>query len=400
MERLENKEYISTVLLGAFFMLLMFNTFTVTKLPIQDIAFVTMAWTQYLGLFILGYYLQKRKGFDSHTRLSALGIAVFAGGYTLTYILGSEVFESADALSDVWMVLIFVIGMAQIKWHMGYMKIFALIATAFMFVFFLQWMHQGFPTFQYQSSIRNPNIFGALVAVLLYFPIVRLASAGFLQRLYLSAGIVTGLFLIYMSSARSALLLVFIALVAKMVSLYSKKIFNLLFPLLIIFNLILVVTYGWLYKSRLFISLNEWSLEHFGKQIFSGRQEIWESGIQYALEKPLFGHFIGIVPKDFIANTEYVHAHNQFLQVFLESGLVGLVCFIFMLTVIWRTFLKNMDSTLSVWSACFYLGILFYQNFEISLFGNIQAVGLFQWLIISIGLGACMMQGSSKNNDV
>lgn len=392
MEHSKSPIHISVIVLGLFFFIMMLNVLTVTKTSVQDIAFTTMAWTEYISLFVLGFYIQKRNGFVSSTAPFTIGIMLFAFSYIITYILGEEMFNSSEALSNILLVLVFVLGMAQIKWNTDHMKVFGLLATACMFIFFLQWMHQDFPASLFQSSIRNPNIFGALIAILLYFPLVSFSSSNAWQKTLLSAGLVVGLFLVVVSSARAALLIIFIAVGARVVSYISSKIFNLLFYIVMLINLGFAFIYVWLYKSQLLMGINYWFLDHFGQQIFSGRQYIWDKAISYALEKPVLGHFVGIVPDDFITDAHYVHAHNQYLQILLESGLVGLGCFVLMLFAIWKVYQKSLNSSLVVWSACFYLGILFYQSLEVSLFDNMQAVGLFQWLIIAIGLGACVKE--------
>src|SRR5699024_3728890 len=158
----------------------------------------------------------------------------------------------------------------------------------------IHWMSAGFPTFQFQSYTRNSNIFGIFIAGLVYFPIAAFKYSSFWYRIYFAVGILTALLLVYVSSTRGALLLLFVAFGARIVLKFSRRAFFFLFHAVMLFNMMFLLVYGWLAKKPLFIALNDWSLKTFGKQIFSGRQHIWEPGISYGLENPLFGHFIGI----------------------------------------------------------------------------------------------------------
>jgi O-antigen ligase len=63
-------------------------------------------------------------------------------------------------------------------------------------------------------------------------------------------------------------------------------------------------------------------------EIATGRLTMWIGTVRVALERPLFGHgesqFRGIVPE---ALGEFNHPHNILMQVLLQWGIVGFVCF-------------------------------------------------------------------------
>src|SRR5699024_1502989 len=320
-----NRQY-RLVLAVLFFTLLLFNVFTVTKLPIRDAAFMTMEWTQYATIFLLGYLMQKKSFFLLSFKPFYLGIGLFAGVYIVLHFLSGRLDVSSD-LTHVLLVIIFVFALAHIKWEDKHITLFAIISVGLLLLFLIQWMSAGFPTFQFQSYTRNSNIFGVFVAVLVYFPVAAFKNSPLRYRIYFSVGILVALLLVYASSTRGALLLLFVAFGARIILKFSRRAFFFLFHAVMLFNFLFLVVYSCLSKYPLFIALNDWYLETFGKQIFSGRQHIWEPGISYGFENPLFGHFIGILPEDYIPDTHYVHAHNQYLQIFLESGLVGFACF-------------------------------------------------------------------------
>ena len=81
---------------------------------------------------------------------------------------------------------------------------------------------------------------------------------------------------------------------------------------------------------------NEMAVEVTERQL-SGRPQIWLWTLQHFLEHPLLGHGFA---HSFWPEKPYAHAHNFFLQVLFEHGILGLTCYLFMLTSVfagvWR----------------------------------------------------------------
>lgn len=81
---------------------------------------------------------------------------------------------------------------------------------------------------------------------------------------------------------------------------------------------------------------NQIAVEVTERQL-SGRVQIWLWTLQHFLERPLLGHGFD---HSFWPETPYAHAHNFLLQVLFEQGLLGLICYFFMLTSVfagvWR----------------------------------------------------------------
>ncbi|WP_279401983.1 O-antigen ligase family protein [Piscibacillus salipiscarius] len=160
--------------------------------------------------------------------------------------------------------------------------------------------------------------------------------------------------------------------------------FSKLYFVVLPFVLIFVYFYVTLVNTSFGKQLNELSLKYFSKSFFSGRSELWEAIWQVGLKQPIFGHGIGLQPKEVTEFT--LSSHNQYLQVFLETGFLGLIAFCILLFFIWKALLKNSHTYVGAWSACFFIGILFYQSMEYSLFINNLSLSYLQWLIITIGI--------------
>lgn len=95
--------------------------------------------------------------------------------------------------------------------------------------------------------------------------------------------------------------------------------------------------------SITFILLENWNelLESLGKDpTLTGRTKVWPQMIERGLERPIFGHgthsfWQGWRGEDnpahgIVADNGWVppHAHNGFLEIFLEFGLIGLIIFL------------------------------------------------------------------------
>ncbi len=70
------------------------------------------------------------------------------------------------------------------------------------------------------------------------------------------------------------------------------------------------------------------------------RFEVWGVTMQAVLERPLFGHGIGIGtiwPRLYECGFSAPHAHNLFLEFFVEGGFLGLILLLFLLWKLFRT---------------------------------------------------------------
>ncbi|PWA05761.1 hypothetical protein DCC39_17860 [Pueribacillus theae] len=398
MNTLQTRLYL--MLSGIFFGFLLFNVFDVTILPIREIAFTTMEWMKYGALLYIGYILYEMR--KARRPISDNGLTPFYSSLGLFIVISILLhvingnFDDNLALIDMLLTFAFIAATAHIRWEASAIILFAQMSLFIVVLIFFHWMLSGMPMSDFQSVIRNPNILGVFLSCLLFFQLVAFGDANKWKKALYSIGILLALFMIYTSSARAVLLLLLTVIAAQIVLFFSKRVFYYLFYAVLAFNLLFLVLYSTLAKSSMFTRLNQWSVENFGKNLFSGRQDIWETAFYYGLERPLTGHKVGITPDEYIKGAHFVHVHNQYLQIFLESGFIGLACFILFLFGIWKVLQKNLDVKIVRWSACFFLGILIYQNLEISLFFNIQPIGLFHWLIVSLGISGVLFSASER----
>lgn len=131
----------------------------------------------------------------------------------------------------------------------------------------------------------------------------------------------------------------------------------------------------------------------------SERLLIWQGVSQMIVDHPLLGvglgNFYGIYHSEYISPLakepqSHVHAHNLFLQIAVEAGLLGLAAFLFMIFSFLATgycLLKN--SSQSLWGLMIMLFFVSFlvQGFTEYNFGHIPAMRLF-WFITGMFIGA------------
>lgn len=126
--------------------------------------------------------------------------------------------------------------------------------------------------------------------------------------------------------------------------------------------------------------------------VFSGRTIIWDSALAMIAIKPIFGW--GVMEGTFsYASIHASHAHNYFLQIVLEGGVVGLCCFGVLVAVICKQLYKAKET-----SAGFLLSGLLFCLFVMSLdesYGMIvpfYAAFVFMYHVNEISAGLSQME--------
>lgn len=383
------------------FVLLLFNGFGMGKLyHLQSLAIYTVDITLHIGLigFLLILYAQR---WDlERYKLILAGVCLYLGSIILTEIINLNQ-TSDDALLTTTKFLCFFLMICLMKWEEPLLVIFAYLANMGLLLFTVHWFNNGMPWERYISFFYNPNVSGVFFSCLFILVILGFKQADFVPRVVFSVGLIGGLIIIYASTSRAIYLMLLIMLGARVILHFSRKWFSRLFFIMMGFNAVFLFLYSFVAQTNLAKKLDTLSITYLDKSFFSGRQHIWTSSLEYIMKSPMSGYFLHIRPFNYMPGTHYNHTHNQYVQVLLESGLVGLICFVIMLYVIWRVLQKGLESSIVVWVACFFIGLLFYQSFEISLFFIKEPVGLLQWFILGVGISiALRMKQNTRNENI
>ncbi|WP_182914124.1 O-antigen ligase [Paenibacillus sp. 1011MAR3C5] len=249
---------------------------------------------------------------------------------------------------------------------------------------------------QWNQDVVNPNQLAILVFILSYFSLIY--SVGFKTKSKYKLFSLITLAVLFFTGSRTALLcaafVILTVIIWKRIT-RSKFLFNFYFVSIAIFGFIVTVVYPNLYKILPnFDVYNYYMIKYTGKSINSGRDQIWGVIGDIVMNKPFFGHGAGAIPVDF-TNWE-LSSHNQFLQIALQVGLVGLAILILVLFLIWNQFWKNRNDKRVMLTASYFIGIIVYQLFEVTLTHNATA-SVIQWMILGLGLSFAWSKSPSEN---
>lgn len=369
-----------------FFPVLMFNVLGETILqPYRDQARIMDDITLYLSFFILIYLFIWERGLQTEYKKIYLGVLLITSVYIFGFLYNNT-WDQSNQLITLFLSFVFIITCMKIRWKSDHLIIFGHLANIIIILFMYHWMSTDYVTLRYKGIFGNPNVFAAFLFSLLYFQIVSIKSKTLISKVYFTIGTLVNLVLIFMTTSRTVILAIGVILTSWLILKYSRKLFYKLFFIVIGGNFLFLGVYVWLASSPFVNTINELSFKYTNKPFFSGRENIWGGVIDYGMTSPWIGHKVDIQMKEYLPNLPYYHTHNQYLQIFVESGFLGLLCFLLLLYFIWDAYQKNLESHYVQWSACFFLGLLVYQNIEVSLFFNMMSIGLIQWLIMSIGV--------------
>jgi O-antigen ligase len=114
--------------------------------------------------------------------------------------------------------------------------------------------------------------------------------------------------------------------------------------------------------------------EHLHPQNMLGlRSEIWSISYQLAMEHKMLGIGSGYNNENYLTaeesqivnqETSFINAHNQFLQTFLEHGIIGLCVFIFLIIYSFYYAIKTKNYLLLMLLISLFFNILFESMLE------------------------------------
>jgi O-antigen ligase len=178
--------------------------------------------------------------------------------------------------------------------------------------------------------VDNPNTLGLMLA-----PSIVVFMAGCIERrpgwiLRHLVFLIVALYLTWISDARAAI--VWVGLSAVGFWIYRRGVlFGSISTILA-----LVVLIGWWYPIKMWIIHTlglDWSLRNTGISPLSGREEVWRIGVNLFQERPILGYGVGssqtlLLHEEWrFVRTEGLHFHSSYIQVLVETGLLGFIAF-------------------------------------------------------------------------
>lgn len=319
-----------------------------------------------LGLIIINFVKTKKLKLTVDI-LGYIGIVVI---YLLNFFLKGKSLKTTIQLIIIFILLNFLNNIKLDNKERKIMKYFFRSYILINYIFFIS---------QNSGIELNQNILGMKATVIiLYFLFIYKNK----EKLW----ILSSLGLILLSHSRSSLLVViFVIIVIQLLEFFNIKRYKVLFLSFIGIKWIFIYLYTYVFiKFRIF---NELSIKYFNKNFFSGRNKLWETGLEKLQENFLGGIGVGFKTSELL-NVE-LSMHNLDLRILLEVGLIGYLLFIFYFFLVIRRLEKlQMNSYKKNIAISIILGILLQQTFEISLTQNNLLIGFLQWFMIYI----CFME--------
>ena len=203
--------------------------------------------------------------------------------------------------------------------------------------------------------------------------------------------IILSLILIVFSEMRSALAGALIGVIYSFLPttiINNKRINRIIFVVLM--AICFIVPYIYLELSRPssdFMStvssfLQDFTVKTTGHRFFSGRNSIWMYVLDYVKDDSFLGGGIGYNPAQIYETTH--SAHNLFLFIRLEQGLVGLSIFVLLLMHIWNKYNTNMKGKMKKVVQAVFIAIMFQQTFSLGLLGGKGVFSFFAWAVLIV----------------
>ena len=208
--------------------------------------------------------------------------------------------------------------------------------------------------------------------------------------------------LIFMSKSRTSLIvLVGISVLCPIVIWIRKVIdligYKLIFVLFICSILGILAIYINISNFSWFKTIDALSVSIFGKHLNSSRSFLWMSqlerisGMDY-----VWGLGTGKLP-DLVRYADSSF-HNTFIQVFIQNGIIGVVSLILILSVFWNGLGKQVKNKKIAIFLSFFVGIIIYNCFEVTMYSNKISIGLVQWMILIFGIKCTKCMGQNEND--
>jgi O-antigen ligase len=129
--------------------------------------------------------------------------------------------------------------------------------------------------------------------------------------------------------------------------------------------------------------INEFFIELSGRRANSGRELLWSQSLYFLEKDPVFGLGVALTPPDIIETT-LTSAHNSFLQVAVQVGLVGLVILILQIVVFTARMSTSSSNLTYAFGISYIVVVIFHASFEAFLSSSNFPIASIVWMNIGI----------------
>ncbi|MBV6624171.1 MAG: O-antigen ligase family protein [Rivularia sp. (in: Bacteria)] len=295
-------------------------------------------------------------------------------------------FKNLYVVFQVFLISSFAIGISLKKWDDKHLNNFTIVSSIFILFILVWWLALSRNINGFRAYLANPNVLAAFLWNFQFFLFTKLISSSKKKYIYTILIFISNL-MIFFTGARSLLIS---SIFSTLIYIFwgwwvtNKRKHNFVFSLFIAVIGFFIYFYAKIIPALNIAYYTQISRDYTGKNLLSGRQVVWSLLIDKISEQPLFGYGSGTNPSDLIGTT--LSSHNLYLQILIQIGFLGLITFIVLMFKIWNIYRIAYQDNIVRLSASFMIGILIHQSFEVTLIQNNLAVGLLQFMVISIGI--------------
>jgi|GEM_PF-5500214 len=253
----------------------------------------------------------------------------------------------------------------------------------------------GFPKF-YKSLFAQKNVFALNILIIFFSSYFVFQTSCIRNNKVLAAcTMVTCITLVLLSHSRGVFLdIAFFLFLSLFWRFFSKSRFRYwaIFCSFILMIVALIPTYVFFSYSAAGYQMNAFVHEYTGVQLFSGRNIIWPAYLYFITLKPFLGYGFGDrvanmmmtvgLPPDVIG----LSAHNLYLMVATQTGLLGLTALIFFFGMLWALLYRNRLTKVGSIACVVFLTGLFNEMLEVTLIQTNFDVVVFFWFLVALGL--------------
>ncbi|WP_282020639.1 O-antigen ligase family protein [Planomicrobium okeanokoites] len=237
------------------------------------------------------------------------------------------------------------------------------------------------PTLLSINKLIAANSNGIIAFLLLFFCLINLKEKNVILK---SLNIYTAFLLVitlFTATSRTAMMAFIIIILFFFAIKYLHRYTFYIISFLILLSPIVTGLYVYLKHTAIGQSLNDLSIHITGKNFFSGRDTIWSEALNAVIKSGEIWTGLG-------TNVEFQkyggYLHNLYVQVFYQSGLIGLVLFgVLLLSIaiaIGRAKVIDTDFRILIG---YFTAILFLQVFEGHLIYKFEIISVISWVIIA-----------------
>lgn len=250
----------------------------------------------------------------------------------------------------------------------------------------------------YYFIYDNPNYLG-LIGILIIFMCLLAYGISREERYFIYP--MAFIPIINLSKGRASMLALTVALIVfilwKIISKYKAGYYA-FFALVIGGLMIVTLAYPVIDSLAESKGWDQEKIQTIGSKLYSNRETLWVESIEISKEKPILGHGIGTTLESVTQTEKDLSTHNIYVQIFLESGIVGVLLFLTFLGWVWKTFYKATNNGLTRAGVSALIGILMIGIYELTLLGQSISLGIIQWLIIGVALSPALYKYSDTKD--